>query len=202
MVTMCCNGFRDDLYNRAPTFYATRLADSTLMMELLRLYGQIALLRRGPQDVPASPLLLFFTVAAFIGVNSLVSALLPPMPGPWMMHLLVEVLFMLAFYAVLLRQQNKSERFLQTATALFGYQIVLSPLIITLSWLVQRFQTDPAWFLPVLILALVLAVWLIAAGAHIVKSALEWSMQASVSLFIAQILAGQLLILALFNPQV
>ena len=199
---MCCNGFRDDLYNRAPTFYATRLADSTLMMELLRLYGQIALLRRGPQDVPASPLLLLFTVAAYFGVNSLTSALLPPMPGPWMMHLLVEVLFMLAFYAVLLRQQKKSERFLQTATALFGYQIVLSPLIITLSWLVQRFQNEPTWFLPVLLLALVLAVWLIAAGAHILKSALEWSMQASVSLFIAQILAGQLLIFALFNPQV
>lgn len=185
-----------------PTFYATRLADSTLMMELLRLYGQIALLRRGPQDVPASSLLLAFTVGLFVGVNCLVSALLPPMPGPWMMHLLIQVLFMLAWYALLLRQQKKSERFLQTATALFGYQIVLSPLLIVLSWLVQRFQSEPAWFLPVLMLALILAVWLIAAGGHIVKSALDWSMQASVSLFIAQNLAGQLLIFALFNPQV
>ena len=171
------------------------------MMEMLRLYGQIALLRRGPQDVPASPLLLGLTVAVFIGVNCLVTALMPPFPGPWLMHLLIEVVFMLAWYAVLLRLQKKSERFLQTATALFGYQIVLSPLIIALSWLMQRFQSEPAWWLPVLILTLILAVWVIAAGGHILKSALEWSMPASVSLFIAQILSGQLLLIAIFNPQ-
>ena len=109
---------------------------------------------------------------------------------------------MLAWYAVLLRLQRKSERFLQTTTALFGYQLVLTPLIIALSWLVQRFEAQPAWWLPVLVLALMLAVWVIAAGAHILKSALEWSMPASVSLVIAQLVAGQLLLLALFNPQI
>jgi hypothetical protein len=199
---MWCNGFRDDLYNRAPTFYATRPADSTLMMELLRLYGQIALMRRGPQDVPASPLVLLVTVAAFFGVICLVSLALPPFPGPWALHLVVHVLFMLAWYAVLLRVQNKSERFLQTTTAIFGYQILLSPPILALSWLVRAFENQPVVWLPVIVLTLILAVWAIAVGAHIVRAALEWSMPASVSLIIAQELAAQLLFVLLFNPQV
>lgn len=172
------------------------------MMDLLRLYGQIALLRRGPQDVPASPVLLAGTVLAFFAVNAAVSVLLPPFPGPWLLHLLVEVLFLLAWYAVLLRALKKPERFLQTVTALFGYQLVLSPLLIASSWLVQRFQQQPdsTLLLPVLVMALGLAIWLIAAGGHIVKAALEWAMPASVALVILQVLAGQMLLFAIFPP--
>lgn len=192
----------DDLYNRAPTFYATRPADSTLMMDLLRLYGQIALLRRGPQDLPASPLLLAATVTGFFAVNCLVSVLLPPFQGPWVLYLVVEVLFLLAWYAVLLRVMKRPERFLQTATALFGYQLVLAPLITVASWLVQRFQNDPNALLPVLILALGLAVWVVAAGGHIVRAALEWTLPASIAMVIAQIVAGQIVLIILFSPPV
>jgi hypothetical protein len=36
------------------------------MRELVKLYTQIALLRRGPQDLPASALLLAFTILAYL----------------------------------------------------------------------------------------------------------------------------------------
>lgn len=170
------------------------------MMELLRLYGQIALLRRGPQDVPTSPALLVATVLAFFAINCAVSFIMPPVPGPWVMHLVVEVVCLLAWYAVLLRAVKKPERFLQTATALFGYQLVLSPLLIASSWLVQRMQQQPdsPLLLPVVVLALGLAIWLLAAGGHIVKSALEWTTPASIAMVILQILATQVLLFALF----
>lgn len=172
------------------------------MMELLRLYGQIALLRKGPQDVPASPLVLFVTVVSFFGAICLVSLLLPPVPGPWVLHLVVHVLFMLAWYAVLLRTQNKSERFLQTTTALFGYQFLLSPPIIVLSGLMRVFENETFLLVPVVILSLILGIWAIAAGARILSAALEFSMPASVSLIIAQELAALLLFGVLFGSQV
>jgi len=171
-----------------------------LMRELLRLFGQIALLRRGPQDVPASPLLLIVTVLGFIAISFLVKSLLPATQGPWLLELMVEVLFMLGWYAVLLRFVNRPERFLQTATALFGYQIVLAPPIAAAIWLVQQFQKDATWLLPSLAIALMLVVWLVAAGARILKAALEWSMPASVAMTILQTVAGELLVLTLFSP--
>ena len=48
------------------------------MSEYIRLYTQIALLRRGPQDLPASGLLLVLTVAGYVAINFLVGSLLPP----------------------------------------------------------------------------------------------------------------------------
>jgi hypothetical protein len=177
------------------------------MMELLRLYAQIALLRRGPQDVPASPLLLALTVAGFFAVNCVVGLLLPSGAGNWL-QLAVEIAFLLAWYAALLSALKRSERFLQTATALFGYQLALSPLTIPAGWLIQRVVLDGAaaqgstWLLPVVVLGAAMAVWLIAAGAHVVKAALEWTTLPSVMLVIMQTMVGQALVVALFLPAV
>lgn len=170
------------------------------MTEMLRLYAQIALLRRGPQDIPVSPLLLAATVLGYIAVNCLARALLPATQGSWPLQLMIEVLFILGWYAVLLRLVKRPERFLQTATAVFGYQTVLAPPIIVSIWLVQQFQKDSDWMLPVLVIALVLTVWLVAAGGHVLKAALEWSMPASVAMVVLQMIAGELLLLALFSP--
>ena len=78
------------------------------MQEIVRLFTQIALLRRGPQDLPASALLLGLTLAGYLGVNALVSALLPPV-SDWPLQLLVDTLFMLAWYVALLRLVGLSQ---------------------------------------------------------------------------------------------
>jgi hypothetical protein len=167
------------------------------MKELIQLFTQIALLRRGPQDVPASMLLLGITVVAYFGINFLVSSLMPPMKG-WPAHLVVDVIFTLLWYVVLLRLAGRSERTLQTTTAVFGFQAVLSPLLVISDGLMLRFAQDTTWQLPVAMIWLMLVVWVIAANSHVVKAALEWSSAASVFLVILQILAGQLVLAALF----
>ena len=101
------------------------------MKELIQLYTQIALLRRGPQDLPASMLLLALTVVGYFAVNCLVSTVLPPLPGSWLAQLLVDVAFTFAWYVLLLKFAGKPERFLQTTTAVFGFQAVLSPMLVT-----------------------------------------------------------------------
>jgi len=169
------------------------------MRELIQLFAQIALLRRGPQDLPASTLLLALTVLGYLGVNLVVSSVLPPVKG-WPAQVLVDTLFMLAWYVALLKLLGRSERILQTATAVFGLQGLLSPLLIASDWLMLRFGEDTLWQVPVACAGLLLIIWLVAANSQIVKAALEWSSPASVVLVILQIFTGRVLLFALFPP--
>ncbi len=167
------------------------------MKELFRLFAQIALLRRGPQDLPASTSLLALTVVLYLGVNALVGSALPSI-REGMQQVLIQALFTLLWYVALLLLLGRGERFLQTATAVFGLQALLSPLLIASDWLVLRFGESTLWQLPVECAGLLLIVWLIAASSQIVRSALEWSSSASVALVILQIFTGQLLLMELF----
>jgi hypothetical protein len=168
------------------------------MKELVRLFMQIALMRKGPQDLPASATLLAATAAGYFLVNCVVSAALPPIRGPWFGHLVVDVLFTLAWYALLLQILRRPERFLQTTTAVFGYQAVLSPFWIACVWLIRQFSEDDAWRFPVVLMGLAIVVWLVAANARVLKAALEWTLPSCVALVILQILAGQMLLVYLF----
>ena len=168
------------------------------MRELLRLFGEIALSRKGPQDLPASPLLLALTVAGYAVVAFAVNALLPSVDS-WRVQLLVEIGFTLAWYAVMLRAFGKRERFLQTATAVFGYQLVLAPPFIAIISLSRRFAEDTSspWQFPVAVIALALLIWIIRAGSYVLKAALELPMVACVALIFAEILASQLVLISL-----
>jgi hypothetical protein len=169
------------------------------MGEFIRLYTQIALLRRGPQDLPASGLLLALTVAGYLAVNFVVSIFLPP-DARWRETLAVGTVFTLVWYVLLLQLVGRPERTLQTTTAVFGLQAVLTPLAVGCEWLMRRFGEDTAWQVPITCAGLLLLVWLIAANSHVVKAALEWSATSSVALVILQTLAGWLLQLALLPP--
>jgi hypothetical protein len=116
----------------------------------------------------------------------------------WSAQLLLDTAFTLVWYVALLRIAGRPERTLQTATAVFGFQIVLAPLLFLSRWLSPRFPQEAPGFVPVALFSLVLLVWLVAAISHIVKAALEWSLGASVALVILQILAGELLQRAMF----
>jgi hypothetical protein len=170
------------------------------MKDIVRLFAQIALLRRGPQDLPASELLLALTVLGYFCVNFLLSSVLPPDPH-WRGPLLVDTGFTLLWYIALLKLLGRPERILQTTTAVFGFQAVLSPLLIASEWLMRRVGEDTnSWQVLVTCVGLLLLAWLIAANSHVVKAALEWSVSASVALVILQMLVGWLVLSAVFSP--
>jgi len=169
------------------------------MRELLRLFGQIALSRRGPQDLPASPLLLAVTVVCYIAVYFGMGTLLPPVDS-WRSQLFVEVAFTLVWYAILLRAFGKPERYLQTTTAMFGYQLVLAPPLIAIMSIVRRLPEDSGWAMPVALLAIALLIWTVRAGTYVLKAALELPIVACVALIFAEILASQLVLLLIFDP--
>jgi hypothetical protein len=138
-------------------------------------------------------------VLGYFLVNVVVSAVLPPaLPGDWLTHLAVDIGFTLVWYFALLYLAGKPERYNQTATATFGYQAVLAPLWLAAVWLVGRFAESPALQLPVTLMVMLLLVWTVVVAAHILRSALEWTLAPAIALVILQILLGQILIFYLF----
>jgi hypothetical protein len=170
------------------------------MTELVRLYAQIALLRRGPQDIPGSSLVLIATVLGYFVINFAVSLALPPIQGPWFGHLVVEIIFMLIWYGMLLRLARKPERFNQTTSAVFGYQAVLAPIWIASMWMVSRAGKDPTWQFPLFMLAIVLFLWMVTVNSQILRAALEWPAVVCVAIVAVQIVAGYLLLSTIFPP--
>jgi hypothetical protein len=166
--------------------------------ELLRLYLDIAVLRRGPEDLPVSAAILGLTAGAYFVVNFAVSSFLPPIPGPWLEQLAIDVLFTFFWYWLLLRLVGKPERYLQTASAVFGYQTVIAPLWISSVWLVGHFRDSAAALLPASLVGLAILVWTLTVNVRILRSALEWPVGACIGLVVLQTFAGQLLLVALF----
>ncbi len=169
------------------------------MTALARLYAEIALLRRGPQDVPASMLLLVLTVLGYFAVNLLVNWALPAPSYPWLPLLGIDIPFTLGWYAALLSLLRRPERVLQTTTAVFGFRAVLAPLTVGADWLVRRFGSEQSWQLPLFVGYTAVVVWMIAATSHVLKAALEWSMFQCVALVLLEIIASGLLAVALVN---
>jgi hypothetical protein len=169
------------------------------MRELVRLFTDITLLRRGPQDLPASALLLALTIGAYLLICEIASELVPQQ------HLLAQgvlyALFTVGWYAVLLRLCGRPERLLQTVTGLFAVQILLTPPQLAAAVLLQRFPQDSPTTLPILTAGFLIFIWLVAASSRIVKAALEWTTLASVGMTVLQVLTTELLVLAVIHPE-
>ncbi len=169
------------------------------MKELFGLFAQIAISRKGPQDLPASYFLLALTVIGYWVIRYIVSAMMPPAEH-WRLHLLVEVVFTLVWYAVLLRAVGKPERFIQTTTAIFGSWVLLQPPWIMAVHFWQELPEQHALYAPLAILALAIAIWIIRAGSYVLKHALELPIIACVILTILQTFTGEMLMRAVTPP--
>jgi hypothetical protein len=163
---------------------------------IIGLFVDIARLRRGPEDLPVSRALLVATLVAYVAIKALLLAIEPNMPGNPAVLIGIDLGVTLLWCAALLRMAHKPERFLQTMTAILGFQLVLSPLQFASGWLFLKYGTDQAWQLPVQLLALAIGVWALVVLARILRSATGWPMFSCVALSIGQGLVTLLLVLA------
>ncbi len=152
-------------------------------------------LRRGPQDLPASQNLLIFT-----GIFLIVTAML----GDHMSKdFTSKLIFSLTQIAVLsatvwgiLTISRKSERVIQTLTAIFGtsvlIQIVVWPFriwLLSLSEEAQKQATIP------LFAVVVLAIWSFVVMIHIYRNALDTSRGKAILMsFITQLFVGMVML--------
>ncbi len=169
------------------------------MPQILRLFLDIALLRAAPQDIPYSPALLRFALAAYAMTGLLIALPSNALPAA-LGQMAVDLLLVLGFVQLLLTARNRKARFVQTATALAGAGIVLNvaalPLLLAAGDLPQGIPAAP---LPGLAL-LALVVWTIVVFAHVARHAAELPMPVAVVISVVWFFVAQLALSLLFAP--
>ena len=173
-------------------------APRNLFTGSLRLFADIARLRRGPEDLPVSTTLLVTTIVGSFLLSLMLSLLLPQRSARIAGPLLVDALLTLLWLAVLLRMARRPERFLQTATAVFGFHLVLAPLIAVLQALLGRYGQDPSWQIPLLLMVLSMVGWTLAVSVRILASATGWPVYLCVAVMLLQELVEWSVLMVLF----
>ncbi|MDX8126986.1 hypothetical protein QLH52_06815 [Methylomonas sp. OY6] len=95
------------------------------MYQLMVLFFEICIMRKGPQDVPASPWLMRLMFIPYLLVNLLILLL----DSDWshaLLQIATETVLMIGFCYPLLYFSGKTARFPQTLTALLGSDVVIS----------------------------------------------------------------------------
>jgi len=163
------------------------------MQELLRVFWDIALFRRGPRDVPASRLLLAVAAAGYVATSAVQSLLLfgPPLAVE---RGFADLALTVAVFWTALALRRRGYRFLQTLTAMLGTGTLLSlPMIAML--IVRREVADAAAVALLLSVASVpLLVWYLFVVGHIVRHALEVPLFTGMAVAMTYIVLGYLLI--------
>jgi hypothetical protein len=115
------------------------------VQQFLRIFLDIVLWRRGPQDLPASGVLVAITIAAYVLVGAVQLALLDEAGATWLVFLVADPALLAATVWLLLRLYGHPERFQQTAAAVFGTGALLGfAVYLPLQILVTGLGFDPA----------------------------------------------------------
>ncbi|HRX61418.1 MAG TPA: hypothetical protein P5260_09435 [Candidatus Competibacter sp.] len=143
------------------------------MLALFNLFLDICLLRKGPQDVPASMALTKLCLLAY-GLSSLL-VLLTEVPAPVaLLQVLLDMVLLggLLYLGLILHRHPK--RFEQTLTALTGTGSLMGLLALPLAIWIDHQQPGGDIALPSTLM-FVLMVWSIAVIAHILRHAFDIS---------------------------
>jgi len=115
------------------------------VQQFLRIFLDIVLWRRGPQDLPASRLLMWATVVAYVAVSAVQLALLGETAATWLFFVVVDPVLLGGWVWLVLQLYGRRERFLQTAAAVFGTGAVLGlGLYLPLQFIVTGLGHEPA----------------------------------------------------------
>lgn len=162
-------------------------ANGDAMQPLISLFIDIALHRKGPQDVPAAGAILGLALLAYLLVGAM--TLWPSAAGLRLLvgQLALDVLLAVSIVGGLLAVTGRAGRIRQTLAALFGTGALLSAIALPFVWVAARALADgapvPGMELPALLSTLVMFVLLLASllvTGHILRHALDWSYAAGV----------------------
>lgn len=180
------------------------------MISTLKLYFDLTLARRGPEDLPVSQPLLVTTTVLYVVLFAVLVAMLGPPAGNWFGQLLVSTLFTLLWIRGLLALFAHPERFLQTAAASFGISLITLPLAVPLQLQVMRLMeaslklpggAPPPAGSSIMLLAMPILLWLFYVQARVLRSALEIKMFQAVLLIIAQAVFESVLLATIFTTK-
>jgi hypothetical protein len=171
------------------------------MLQLIRLWFDICLFRKAPQDLPASGFLSGLSLTCYVLVSFLVAF---PSSGivSAVQLALLDVLMLVVFVSALLYLQSKTERVGQTLSAMAGSGSLLGLFALPLVLLVD--PGLPAEQLsPLLTISwLSLLIWNLFVMAHIMRHALSISFAVGLGAAVLYALVSMQMIATLFPQQV
>jgi hypothetical protein len=142
------------------------------MRALFDLFLDICLLRKGPQDLPASWSLLKLSLGAY-GLTSLLAQAVEVEPLLALVQALVDTAMLTGLSYGVLRWTGHGERFVQTLTALAGVGALLGAVVLPLLiWMSRAVAIGADASLAVLFFLIWLS-WSIAVVVHILRHALS-----------------------------
>ncbi|MEE8234055.1 MAG: hypothetical protein V3R41_05195 [Gammaproteobacteria bacterium] len=175
----------------------------TALTTLSKVFLDICLLRKGPQDLPKSSVLLYLCLTLYTVFDVLLTLQARPFEDALLVSL-VDVGFLLAVTFLILKQHHLLDRWIQTITALFGTGVILGIFIFPLVYGGAQNQYE-TWLQQIIILLfLIMIIWNIAVLAHIVRNAISTSLGIGIAIAILYIWMSSLLISMLFpeiNPK-
>lgn len=90
------------------------------VQQFLRIFIDIVLWRRGPQDLPAAKLLVLLTLAAYVAVTVVQLLTLEEPAATWAFFVVVDPLLLMAWVWLVLRLFGRADRYAQTVSAVLG----------------------------------------------------------------------------------
>jgi hypothetical protein len=183
-----------------------------MLVNLRALFGvivDIVLLRRGPENLPASNTLLAAVVAIFIALNVLaiqvfIVSQVSTAPRAWPLMIIVAALLQLVWFRAAFGIVRKPERFVQTMIAVFATSTLFIPALALFSVLIPYSKKGAAEAPPLLsFLFIAVEVWMLMILSRIVRVAFEWPWLAAIVFVFAANFATAVILAVLFgdSPQ-
>jgi len=163
-------------------------------MPLIKLFLDICFFRKGPQDTPASNVLLGLAVLAYM----IVGFVLLGLEGNWagaIIEAVAEGLMLFGFLYMVLYLGKKISRLQQTATALYACDTLISAAAVPLlAWLLVTPDAKPVY-----ILLTLLMLWHLAVVGHILRHALAIPFFFGVGLAFGYVVVSYQVMMVLFD---
>ncbi len=175
----------------------------TALSTLSKAFLDICLLRKGPQDLPKSSVLLYLSLILYMVFDVLLTVQARPFEDALLVSF-IDVGFLLGVIFFILKQHHYLDRWVQTITALCGTGVILGIFIFPLVYGGAQNQYE-TWLQQIIILLFfIMIIWNIAVLAHIVRNAISTSLGIGIAIAILYIWMSSLLISMLFpeiNPK-
>lgn len=169
------------------------------MLPILAAFLQIALRRRGPEDLPDSRFLLWMAGAVYVLTQAALAASVYATPMALVRSLVLDLLLLCGFLWGLLRLAGHTARYRQTLTAVFGTGALLSACMLPFNyWLNVAAEPGKPLLAPTIGLLAVVS-WSLVANGHIFARALSRPFVAGLAISVAYFFLNYL-VFAQFGP--
>ncbi len=177
-----------------------------MLANLRALFGvviEIILMRRGPEQLPASTVLLAAVVALSIIESSFMAFVAPVSLGAAFLQALIDAAVVLLWFRTALTIAAKRERFTQTMTGIFGVNVLFTPAMLPLVAALMPYveKADPKNQPPaaLVIFTLLIGAWVLVVYVRIVRVAFDCPWFLALLLVVGGFFAGAVISSLLFG---